>query len=122
MLPGWVSACEIHPGHSTPRAVRRIGHVRRTPMRGTTVVLMALFALGAAARPADAACLSTLTVAKDGTGNFTTVQAAVNAVPDGTATTIMIKPGLYREVVTVPAAKSHLTFLGTTGNPADVTI
>jgi pectinesterase len=91
-------------------------------MRVTTVVLVAAFALGAAAFPAAAQCLSTLTVAKDGTGTFTTVQAAVDAVPDATATTIRIKPGLYREVVRVPAAKTHLTFLGTTGNPADVTI
>jgi pectate lyase len=83
---------------------------------------VAAFALGAAAFPADAQCPSVLTVDKDGTGNVTTVQAAVNAVPDGTATTIRIKPGLYREVVKVPAAKAHLTFLGTTGNPADVTI
>ncbi|MBP2327420.1 pectin methylesterase-like acyl-CoA thioesterase [Kibdelosporangium banguiense] len=64
----------------------------------------------------------TITVAKDGTGNHTSVQAAINATPDRTPVTIRIKPGLYREVVTIPATKTPLTILGTSGNPADVTI
>lgn len=63
-----------------------------------------------------------LMVAKDGSGSFTTVQAAVDAVPDGVATTILIKRGVYRELVRVPAAKTHLTMIGLTGNPADVVI
>ena len=41
-----------------------------------------------------------LTVAKDGTGNYTTVQAAIDAAPAGrtTAFTIFIKNGRYKEV------------------------
>jgi pectin methylesterase-like acyl-CoA thioesterase len=63
-------------------------------------------------------------VAQDGSGDYTTVQAAVNAVPaNNTARhTIKIKPGTYRELVTVPANKPFVSFVGTTGNAADVVI
>src|SRR4051812_27456307 len=50
------------------------------------------------------------------------VQAAINAVPNGTAATINLQPGRYHEIVTIPATKTHLTLVGTTGNPADVVI
>ncbi|PJJ58828.1 pectinesterase family protein [Hymenobacter chitinivorans] len=53
-------------------------------------------------------------VAKDGTGSFTTVQAAINAAPTGRTTpyTIFIRNGKYREKVTVPANKPFLQFIG----------
>ncbi|MDO7853989.1 pectinesterase family protein [Hymenobacter convexus] len=55
-----------------------------------------------------------LTVAKDGTGNYTTVQAAIDAAPTGRTTpfTIFIKNGRYREVVTVPATKPFIQLVG----------
>ncbi|WP_245601570.1 pectinesterase family protein [Hamadaea tsunoensis] len=67
---------------------------------------------------------TTIVVAKDGTGNYTTVQAAVNGVPAGNTkrVTISIKPGTYRELVTVPATKPYISFVGTTGNATDVVI
>jgi len=54
------------------------------------------------------------TVAKDGTGDFKTVQEAINAVEDGlqTTTEIFIKKGTYREKITVPAVKGPITFEG----------
>lgn len=54
------------------------------------------------------------TVAKDGTGQFSTVQAAVDAVPANNTTrrTITIKAGTYREVVTIPANKPFITLQG----------
>jgi pectin methylesterase-like acyl-CoA thioesterase len=72
--------------------------------------------------PAFAAGAST--VAKDGTGNFTTVQAAVNAVPAGNSSrfTITIKPGDYHELVSIPSNKPFITLVGSTGNAADVVI
>ncbi|GLY03757.1 pectinesterase family protein [Actinoplanes sp. NBRC 101535] len=65
------------------------------------------------APPAFAA--TTITVAADGSGNYTTVQAAVDSVAAGntTAVTINIKPGTYRGVVTIPATKPYLTLVGT---------
>ena len=76
-----------------------------------------------AAAPASAATAVTLTVAKSG-GEYTSVQAAVDAVPDNSATpyTILIGPGTYQETVTIPATKLHLTLLGATRNPANVVI
>ncbi|GHJ43452.1 hypothetical protein Cs7R123_07940 [Catellatospora sp. TT07R-123] len=65
-----------------------------------------------------------ITVAKDGTGDFGTVQAAVNAVPANNTSrvTIRIKPGTYRELVTVPSSKPYVSFVGTTANAADTVI
>jgi pectin methylesterase-like acyl-CoA thioesterase len=76
-----------------------------------------------AAAPASAAATVTLTVAKSG-AEYTSVQAAVNAVPDNSATpyTILVGPGTYQEAVTIPATKLHLTLLGATRNPANVVI
>jgi len=77
--------------------------------------------LGPIVAPANAA--TTIVVARDGSGNFTSVQAAINAVPSGGAPTLIeIKPGTYDETVTVPANKPNLTIEGTSGNAADVVI
>ncbi|WP_201987628.1 pectinesterase family protein [Hymenobacter rubidus] len=55
-----------------------------------------------------------LTVAKDGTGNYTTVQAAIDAAPTGRTTpfTIFIKNGRYKELVNVPATKPFIQLVG----------
>lgn len=54
------------------------------------------------------------TVAKDGTGDFQTVQEAIDAIGDGLQNTvkIYIKKGTYREKLTVPATKGPITFEG----------
>lgn len=54
-------------------------------------------------------------VAKDGSGDFFTVQEAVNAAPDyckQDETTIYIKDGIYEEKVTIPANKQRLHLIG----------
>lgn len=63
---------------------------------------------------AVAAAALTITVAADGSGNYTTVQAALNAVPanSSTRTVINIKNGTYKEVVTVDASKKNVSLLG----------
>lgn len=55
-----------------------------------------------------------LTVAQDGSGNYTTVQAAVDAAPTNRTTpyTIFIKNGTYKELITVPSNKPFLQFIG----------
>jgi PelA/Pel-15E family pectate lyase len=55
-----------------------------------------------------------LTVAADGSGNFTSVQQAVDHVPDNNRqpVVIYIKPGIYKEQIRVPAGKPFVTFLG----------
>src|SRR5690606_28068770 len=53
-------------------------------------------------------------VAKDGSGDFKTVQEAINAVPDfrKNRTTIYIKNGTYKEKLVLPASKTAVTFIG----------
>lgn len=54
-------------------------------------------------------------VAKDGSGDFFTVQEAINAAPDyckQAATTIFIKDGVYKEKVTIPANKWKIHLIG----------
>lgn len=53
-------------------------------------------------------------VAKDGSGDFTTVQAAVDAAPTGGTKVylIYIKSGNYKEVITVPKGKRFIYFKG----------
>jgi pectin methylesterase-like acyl-CoA thioesterase len=55
-----------------------------------------------------------LTVAKDGSGDYTTIQAAVTAAPASRTAvyTIYIKDGIYSEKVTVPSNKPFLQFVG----------
>ncbi|XEC94554.1 pectate lyase [Paenibacillus tarimensis] len=62
-----------------------------------------------AVTPADV-----VVVAKDGSGDFTTVQAAIEAAPSGSSKrhVIFIKDGEYREKLTVHSVKSNLSFVG----------
>ncbi|MEW2810403.1 pectinesterase family protein [Streptomyces massasporeus] len=71
-----------------------------------------------------AAAATTLTVAQDGSGQYRTVQAAVNAVPANNPSRVVIavKPGTYRELVKVPSNKPHVTVQGTGGSRKDTTI
>ena len=57
-------------------------------------------------------------VAKDGSGDFFTVQEAINAVPNfrkNVRTSILIRPGQYKETVIVPACKINVALYGQTG-------
>src|SRR5215210_3993080 len=53
-------------------------------------------------------------VAKDGSGNFKTVQEAINAVPDfrKKETRIFIKNGVYKEKLVLAECKTLVTFIG----------
>jgi pectinesterase len=78
----------------------------------------------AAGATAAAAAATTLTVAKDGSGRYSTVQAAVNAVPAGNTSRVVIavKPGTYRETVKIPSDKPHVTIQGTGASRKDTVI
>jgi len=54
------------------------------------------------------------TVAQDGSGNFKTVQEAINAVPDfrKVTTTIFIKNGIYKEKLNLSASKHLVNMIG----------
>jgi len=60
-----------------------------------------------------------LTVAKEaGQGDFTTVQGAINAVPvhNKNPVVINVRPGIYREKVTIPAEKPFVRVSGSDAN------
>ncbi|GAB3415978.1 pectinesterase [Flindersiella endophytica] len=82
-------------------------------MRTNVALLTVAFAaIGVPIRPATAATI--VTVAADGSGNFTTVQAAVNAAPANSSTTyqIDIKAGTYRGTASIPSNKPNVTLRG----------
>lgn len=60
-------------------------------------------------------------VAQDGSGNYKTVQAALDAIPAGNnkPITIFVKNGIYKEVITVDARKN---FINLSGEDKDKTI
>ncbi|KAL4191237.1 hypothetical protein AMTRI_Chr07g28830 [Amborella trichopoda] len=62
----------------------------------------------------DANASMVLAVDLNGCGNFTSVQKAVDAVPDNSLTRsiILIAPGVYREKVVVNDSKVNVTFQG----------
>ncbi len=76
------------------------------------------------ASPSASIPVGSKVVAKDGSGNYSTVQAAVNSVPSGNSSrvTIVVKPGTYKEIVSIPSDKPFITLLGQTGNAKDVVI
>ncbi|MBD2720652.1 pectinesterase family protein [Hymenobacter armeniacus] len=81
---------------------------QRFTLLALLLTALLLLAQGAQAQAFD------LVVAKDGSGAYRTVQAAINAAPTGRTTvfTIFIKNGKYREKLTVPANKPFLQFVG----------
>lgn len=64
-----------------------------------------------------------LVVAQDGSGDFMTVQEAINAVPDynGQELRILVAPGTYREKLVVPESKSHVTLIARTEGEVIIT-
>lgn len=75
-----------------------------------TLVSFVLICLGA-----NAGIKPDLTVAKDGSGDFLTVQEAIDAVPDfrkNIRTTILIKEGVYKEKLIIPACKINVSLIG----------
>lgn len=92
-------------GRLGPRVRRPYRDAFRNFPNGITIsiLLAALFAGRSEARGA------VLTVRKDGTGNYTTIQAGVNAM--AARDTCLVGPGIYAERVTFPSGKS-----GSAGN------
>jgi pectinesterase len=84
-----------------------MSHLIRIPL---ALVAILLHVTSTSAASANA------TVAADDSGDFKTVQAAINAAPQSTTRdqpwTILVKPGVYREVVYVQREKRHIRLLG----------
>ena len=80
-------------------------------MRRLILILVACLAAGAMASAQN----YDLVVAKDGSGNFTTIQEAVNAIrdykPEGRQR-ILVRKGVYEEKVIIPSYKTNITLVG----------
>jgi pectinesterase len=86
--------------------------------RSVTAAVVLAAALLAVPEPAVGA--TSFTVAADGSGNYTTIQAAIAASSAGGV--ITVKAGTYQGQVQIPASRSGLTIQGATGNSGDVVI
>lgn len=64
-----------------------------------------------------------IVVSKDGTGNFRSVQAALNFIPSGNKEkiTVHVKNGTYKEVITVDATKHNIHLVGEDKNKTILT-
>ena len=110
----------------SPKTHRRSN--RRLPAIGGAVLALSvaaavpLLADAATSGPRSTTATATafLTVAANGSAEYRTVQAAVNAAKAGD--TISIAKGTYHETVQVPSSKTGLTISGASGNPQDVVI
>lgn len=73
-----------------------------------------IFSPFACAAPTESARTVRVVVAQDGSGDFRTVQQAVDHAPPygDKRLVIEIRPGTYKERVTVPADRPRVTFLG----------
>ncbi len=67
-----------------------------------TLVLICMMVTGTYAQ-------KTITVAKDGTGDYATIQAAVDAAKDSEATVIRVKAGIYEEMVKIGTTRKMST-------------
>jgi pectin methylesterase-like acyl-CoA thioesterase/polygalacturonase len=111
---------DTHVAFTRSRKLRRGPAALAAALAATALAAGLLTALPGLAAAATGV---TLTVAKSG-AEYSSVQAAVNAVPENSTVpyTILIGPGTYDETVTIPSDKPDLTLQGSTGNPADVVI
>ena len=96
----------MHLGLAAPQ-------IKLSAMRRMLLILLpALLCAGArAASPV----VTTVVVAKDGSGDFTTIQAAVNSLrsfkPEGRSC-VYVKKGVYEEKVLIHSHKAEITLLG----------
>lgn len=65
-----------------------------------------------------------ITVEQSGNGHYRKIQDAIDSVaPNNTeSVTILVKPGIYKESISVPADKPRITICGSTGNASDVIV
>jgi pectinesterase len=79
-------------------------------MKQTSILIFLLIAITGI----SSAQQRSITVAQDGSGDYTTVQAAFNAIPadNKSATTIFIKKGVYKEKLLLDSGRKMVTLIG----------
>jgi pectinesterase len=91
-----------------------ISYQLKTRIQQIALLFFAFFLNSSIAFAQDPKYPSELTVAKDGTGNYQTIQEAINSVRDlGLArVTIHIKKGIYPEKLIIPSWKTRISLIG----------
>jgi pectinesterase len=86
----------------------------------TIILTFFLFAPGLSAQEKYP---DTITVAHDGTGNYKTIQEAVNSVRDlgERRVRIFIKNGIYREKLVIPTWKTNISLIGESADSTIIT-
>ena len=89
-------------------------HINMKLRRLVFAALLATMTAASAATKARGGQVFHAIVAQDGSGDYTTVQAAVDAAPEGRTEPwrIYIKAGIYKEHVNIPASKPYLSLVG----------
>lgn len=97
--------------------------MRRSTMAAASAAIVLTASIVTAATRAGASS-TLLVVDQSGKGDYTTVQAAIDAAPAGSLhpVTIIVDKGTYHEVVSVPASKPNIHLIGATGTATDVVI
>ena len=97
---------------------------RRTFLGFSAGAVTAASVIGSGSAARATAGRTRIVVAADGSGDHTSIQAAVDAVPAGNTTPVLIavRPGTYLGRVAVPADKPLITVRGLGRRPGDVLI
>ncbi|MFE4212845.1 pectinesterase family protein [Streptomyces sp. NPDC056844] len=108
-------------------AVRRRTALRpgpRAAVTAGTAALLAATSVWTSGSASGAEAATTLTVATDGSGQYTTVQAAVDAIPAGNTARVVVSiaPGTYRGPVKIPAGKQNVTLQGSGTSRGDTVL
>lgn len=85
-----------------------------TYLKNITTLLLIAFSFYGFAQKSAQVWPSSLTVAQDGSGNYKTIQEAINAVRDLSQlqVKIFIKKGVYHEKIVVPSWKTKISLIG----------
>src|SRR5439155_9758546 len=115
--------CTSSPSPSADAPSQGDTTMRRSTMAAASAAVILTASIVTAATKAGASS-TVLVVDQSGKGDYTTVQAAVDAAPAGSRrpVTIIVDKGTYHEVVSVPADKPNLHLIGATGTATDVVI
>ncbi|QXU49712.1 pectin esterase [Chryseobacterium sp. D764] len=86
----------------------------KTPLINKNFNLISIFSILLLSLLSFKTADKTIVVSKDGKGNFTTVQQAIDAIENGssTRTKILIKPGIYKEKIIIPETKGAIVLEG----------
>jgi pectinesterase len=82
--------------------------------KATLTIFILYIGLGCCVKAQTQAFPISFTVAKDGSGNFVTIQEAINAVRDWSEVQvpIYIKKGIYKEKLVIPSHKIKISLIG----------